>query len=329
MNELLFPNRLRELHLFAGDSGDKCSIESSTALASGQLPEAKQMGEPVNCTSSELSIYLAALAEGYLATSCLDTNPSAPLKSNPIASKSYTQGSKTVSFRGFPYLQMSKSSMENLGGELLMSSQGGSHAKTLVQPEKGLESKDQNQDYGRKCGGSLARLCQFTFLWRTHQCSLFEEGTEFLLTWPQWAMWDEAECWEQTTPYGIRELRQRIMKGRESGLSEKIPTPTVFGNYNRKGASKTSGDGFATYIKRYPTPTSHMSKEGNFPSEINRQTPTMGAVLGGPPNPEFIEWLMGWPIGWTDLKPLEMDRFRQWRNSHGRFSMIPDDAGRA
>ena len=28
------------------------------------------------------------------------------------------------------------------------------------------------------------------------------------------------------------------------------------------------------------------------------------------------EWLMGWPIGWTDLKPLEMDRYRLWLRLH-------------
>jgi DNA (cytosine-5)-methyltransferase 1 len=25
-------------------------------------------------------------------------------------------------------------------------------------------------------------------------------------------------------------------------------------------------------------------------------------------NPNWVEWLMGWAIGWTDLKPLEMDK---------------------
>ena len=25
-------------------------------------------------------------------------------------------------------------------------------------------------------------------------------------------------------------------------------------------------------------------------------------------NPNLYEWLMGWPQGWTDLKPLEMDK---------------------
>jgi hypothetical protein len=34
-------------------------------------------------------------------------------------------------------------------------------------------------------------------------------------------------------------------------------------------------------------------------------------------NPMWVEWLMGWPLGWTDLRPLEMDRFQQWCEQHG------------
>lgn len=37
------------------------------------------------------------------------------------------------------------------------------------------------------------------------------------------------------------------------------------------------------------------------------------------PIPEHSEALMLWPIGWTDLKPLAMDRFQQWQRSHGGF----------
>ena len=31
---------------------------------------------------------------------------------------------------------------------------------------------------------------------------------------------------------------------------------------------------------------------------------------------DFHEWLMGWIEDWTDLKPLEMDKFHKWRHSH-------------
>jgi hypothetical protein len=32
----------------------------------------------------------------------------------------------------------------------------------------------------------------------------------------------------------------------------------------------------------------------------------------------MVEWLMAWPIGWTDLKPLAMDRWHSWRQGHTR-----------
>lgn len=34
-------------------------------------------------------------------------------------------------------------------------------------------------------------------------------------------------------------------------------------------------------------------------------------------NPDWVEWLMGWVIGWTDLKPLAMAKFREWWQQHG------------
>ena len=51
-----------------------------------------------------------------------------------------------------------------------------------------------------------------------------------------------------------------------------FPTPTVSGNYNRKGSSKKAGNGLATVVSC-----------GN----------------GGKLNPTWVEWLMGFPLGWT------------------------------
>jgi hypothetical protein len=39
--------------------------------------------------------------------------------------------------------------------------------------------------------------------------------------------------------------------------------------------------------------------------------------VGGSLNSPFPEWLMGWPLGWTDLKPLEMDKFHCAPQQHG------------
>jgi DNA (cytosine-5)-methyltransferase 1 len=82
------------------------------------------------------------------------------------------------------------------------------------------------------------------------------------------------------------------------------PTPTVCGNYNRKGASATSGDGLATAVAKYQTPVARMWKDnGLSPGELARNSPTLASQAGGPLNPTWVEWLMGWPLGWTDLKP--------------------------
>ena len=36
-------------------------------------------------------------------------------------------------------------------------------------------------------------------------------------------------------------------------------------------------------------------------------------------SPSWVEWLMGWPIEWTDLAPLATDRCRRWLHLHGRY----------
>jgi DNA (cytosine-5)-methyltransferase 1 len=104
-----------------------------------------------------------------------------------------------------------------------------------------------------------------------------------------------------------------------SGYAQKYPTPTVCGNYNQKGASPTSGDGLATFVKKYPTPTAHNAKETNAPSEALRNEPSLASIAGGKLNPTWVEWLMGWPLGWTDLKQLEMGKYHSWLQQHGKF----------
>jgi hypothetical protein len=45
---------------------------------------------------------------------------------------------------------------------------------------------------------------------------------------------------------------------------------------------------------------------------------TPNCVEGGKLNPEWVEWLMGWPMGWTGLQPLETARFQEWQRLHSR-----------
>lgn len=51
-----------------------------------------------------------------------------------------------------------------------------------------------------------------------------------------------------------------------------------------------------------PTPTTQDAKNNGSQSQLARKTLPLNAVAGGKLNPEWVEWLMGYPIGWTDLK---------------------------
>lgn len=96
------------------------------------------------------------------------------------------------------------------------------------------------------------------------------------------------------------------------------PTPTVNGNHNRKGLSKTSGDGLATAVSAWPTPKSRDYRvEYHTPGVTKRDSPDLNKLIGGQLNPTWVEWLIGWPLEWTDLRPLAMDKFRQWCEQHG------------
>ena len=58
------------------------------------------------------------------------------------------------------------------------------------------------------------------------------------------------------------------------------------------------------------------SKNGNLPGS-RLLSGKENALLALALNPDWVEALMGWPIGWTDLKPLETDKFQAWRSGLG------------
>lgn len=207
------------------------------------------MSEPINCTDSELSTYLQGLAEGYLPTYFLDTNQSAQSKSTPIASKSYTQGKKTVSFLGFPSLTMSRPLMEGHGEDLPMSSVEDSRAKISVAPGKVLELVEREADSGVKWQESLAKYDPDSRSWKTRQCLLFGDSAECLEIWPRWGIMQDGECFHART---LAEFTYE----KESGL--KLPTPrscTAMQARITENTAKAQFPNLETVLARLTLPT--------------------------------------------------------------------------
>lgn len=69
--------------------------------------------------------------------------------------------------------------------------------------------------------------------------------------------------------------------------------------------------------KIWPTPVS--DDVGHRKMKYKQGGTALSCKAGGQLNPDWVEWLMGWPIGWTDLKPLETDKFQKWLQLHGEF----------
>lgn len=103
---------------------------------------------------------------------------------------------------------------------------------------------------------------------------------------------------------------------RQVGLEHKVrmvemglwPTPTVSGNHNKSGMSEKSGDGLSTAVKRSLWPTPKASPSGPDYARVNRENAggddlvtAVARTQSGALNPAWVEWLMGYPIGWTDL----------------------------
>jgi hypothetical protein len=101
------------------------------------------------------------------------------------------------------------------------------------------------------------------------------------------------------------------------------PTPTCADIYTDKLKSSQQTEGsmhsvsLGQAVQMWPTPQSNDAKN----AVVRHRTKSLQVMLGGAVatldtqaigghlNPTWVEWLMGWPLEWTDLKPLETDKF--------------------
>lgn len=240
---------------------------------------------------------------------------------------------------------------------------GDSPVRTYQPPDAALDSAAHGADFGFTWPESSAKYSPSTYSWRTRQCSLLGGLESFSATWPRWGTMRNGECWARPMPFGLMKYRKSITSVIEYGLSLRVPTPTVHGNYNRQGASPTSGDGLETYVrrfpKRFPTPVADDAVERQAGKVNSREEPKLSAQVkrfptprtpsatgggtgldggagarsmltdaergeftGGSLNPTWVEWLMGWPLGWTSMEPMPQETWDAWRSA---FQIAPPD----
>lgn len=208
---------------------------------------------------------------------------------------------------------------------------------------------------GRTLAGSFAKYDRESSSWKTCQISLTGTPREYLETWPRAGMMlggiacqrqplapltaaTDSRLWPSPTRADAK-LGTQYGNGslKLAGAVKAWPTPTARLGKSRGAQPKRYGRGQrrsnlddavaalatvsapADYVTLYPTPTvSDATGGASYRQPPSRQgSPGLKEVThGGPLNPTWVEWLMGWPLGWTDLRPLGTARYLSWRRSH-------------
>lgn len=226
----------------------------------------------------------------------------------------------------------------------LTSSLAVSPAKILATPEKAQDSPENEADYFTKPCESFASWNQDLLCWKTSQRCLLEGWETFSGRWPRSGTMLNGTVYRQqplvrrisaigsssfvTTPTVKNSIRSEAFRnGRTPNPAELAafcPTPTAGDAKNSRnatanrqpGSRHNSGTTLCDYVTLYPTPTATDGNKWNNSSNDDRrkrgqsirlssEPDESGKVIGGRLNPQWVEWLMGFPIGWTDLEALE------------------------
>jgi hypothetical protein len=257
-------------------------------------------------------LFSQVLVAEYLGENYSDGEQSVPLSGNNTQLAYLPQDKMTDYSKVSRFGMMFKPLTEQLGEELLMLFQADFHAKTYLLQEKVQELTENGQECGKKWHGSFTKYDPNLCLWKTHQCSLIEDWEQFLGIWPNSGSMLNGECWE-------RQILEQNTTEKEYGLlpdNEKFfhtPTTGASGESNSRKALKKRKEAI------WPTPTTPSGGGNAGGSGAHKNALKNGTYIPSSINPNLYEWLMGWPQEWTDLKPLETDKYHKWQQLHGSY----------
>jgi hypothetical protein len=249
-----------------------------------------------------------ALVEAFLPENFAETPPSAPSKSTDTPQAFSSDARTTEASRRSRYGMTCEPLTADRGEELLTAFLEASRARTSALQAAGPDLTASARASGVSLPAWYAKFDRESCEWKTAQCSLLEDSALFSGTWPRSGLMLDGTCYPQPSA-------ARINCESASGL-----LPTLLASNTKAVHMRSNGREPRSYLPtlcardyRYPG-KSRMERTGGKQGEVLPQ------AVGGPLNPDWCEWFMGFPIGWTASSALEMHRFQEWRQQHGESS---------
>ena len=166
----------------------------------------------------------------------------------------------------------------------------------------------KNQDCGPTLPGWFASYDPDTSSWRTRQTCLIEGLDEFSGTWPRAGTMRSGRVsalvmWEHPIAVGGRSSVPTYVRSH-------VPTPVASDRKGSTGEGCRRGS-LAEFVM-VPTPVREVSRRiaragaRYAQGGISLAAATLPSGTTGYPHPLFVEWLMGFPLGWvTSSEPSE------------------------
>lgn len=261
-----------------------------------------------------------ALVAEFSEATCSDGELFAPLRSTTTPEAYCWRDKTTEHLDLFQSGMMSQPSTANLGAELLTWFREGSHAQTSALPGQCGGVPDLTAPpagFGMNSCESLMKSGLPAYGEKTRQSLKARDSAESFTTFPPRGMFVNGS---------LSELMTADFRTKESGFGFTLPTPTTRDWKDTPGMSMTRKDG-KTRTDRLPMMLFSCVHSAGIKwkqmTDMAARTVSVNGLIvtiaGKDYCPDLPEWLMGWPIGWTDLKPLEMDKFQSWQQQHLGF----------
>lgn len=182
------------------------------------------------------------------------------------------------------------------------------------------KGKPTSDSFGENLIASLEKLDRVGLLLKTYLDSSVSHLTTYLPIWKVKAtgasrlyiqlrlsvrptdgkgssLWPTAtsQDYKDGTTKSCANVPVNCLLGRSVPLGKLCPTPDC--SDRRSAKSKQQGLSNAVKGQNWPTPREFMYKD----STTDRNKSNIGEKVGGQLNPDWVEILMGFPVGWTDI----------------------------